>query len=137
MRHTDKLSGYFVVTLIILVLWALTIPGWSMFYRLVFRVEDPQENVRLTLILLPFYGFFMLGHLLTSVLYGLGYTNYIALKSVAGNILIPATWSLTLINILPLSLLSVCLLFGGGLLLGFITSAVLELRAVKKADFLI
>ena len=137
MRHTDKLSGYFVVTLIILVLWALTIPGWSMFYRLVFRVEDPQENVRLTLILLPFYGFFMLGHLLTSVLYGLGYTNYIALKSVAGNILISATWSLTLINILPLSLLSVCLLFGGGLLLGFITSAVLELRAVKKADFLI
>ena len=137
MRHTDKLSGYFVVTLIILVLWALTIPGWSMFYRLVFRVEDPQENVRLTLILLPFYGFFMLGHLLTSVLYGLGYTNYIALKSVAGNILISATWSLNLINILPLSLLSVCLLFGGGLLLGFITSAVLELRAVKKADFLI
>ena len=137
MRHTDKLSGYFVVTLIILVLWALTIPGWSMFYRLVFRVEDPQENVRLTLILLPFYGFFMLGHLLTSVLYGLGYTNYIALKSLAGNILISATWSLTLINILPLSLLSVCLLFGGGLLLGFITSAVLELRAVKKADFLI
>ena len=137
MRHTDKLSGYFVVTLIILVLWALTIPGWSMFYRLVFRVEDPQENVRLTLILLPFYGFFMLGHLLTSVLYGLGYTNYIALKSVAGNILISATWSLALINNLPLSLLSVCLLFGGGLLLGFITSAVLELRAVKKADFLI
>ena len=137
MRHTDKLSGYFVVTLIILVLWALTIPGWSMFYRLVFRVEDPQENVRLTLILLPFYGFFMLGHLLTSVLYGLGYTNYIALKSVAGNILISATWSLTLINILPLSLLSVCLLFGGVLLLGFITSAVLGIRAVKRADFLI
>ena len=137
MRHTDKLSGYFVVTLIILVLWALTIPGWSMFYRLVFRVEDPQENVRLTLILLPFYGFFMLGHLLTSVLYGLGYTNYIALKSVAGNILISATWSLTLINILPLSLLSVCLLFGGGLLLGFITSAVLGIRAVKRSNFLI
>ena len=137
MRHTDKLSGYFVVTLIILVLWALTIPGWSMFYRLVFRVEDPQENVRLTLILLPFYGFFMLGHLLTSVLYGLGYTNYIALKSVAGNILISATWSLNLINILPLSLLSVCLLFGGGLLLGFITSAVLGIRAVKRSNFLI
>ena len=135
MRHTDKLSGYFVVTLIILVLWALTIPGWSMFYRLVFRVEDPQENVRLTLILLPFYGFFMLGHLLTSVLYGLGYTNYIALKSVAGNILISATWSLTLANILPLTLLSVCLMFGGGLLLGFITSAVLAFIAVKKVNF--
>ena len=136
MRHTDKLSGYFVLTLIILILWVLTIPGWNMFFRLVFRVEDPQENVRLTLILLPFYVFFMLGHLLTSVLYGLGYTNYIALKSVVGNILISATWSLTLANILPLTLLSVCLMFGGGLLLGFITSAVLAFIVVKKVNFI-
>ena len=137
MRPTDKLSGYFVVTLIILILWAITIPGWDIFYRLVFRVQDPQENVGLTLILFPFYVSFMLGHLLTSVLYGLGYTNYIALKSVLGNILISATWALTLVNILPVTLISVSLLFGGGLLLGFITSTVLAFIAVKKADFVI
>ena len=137
MRYSDKLSGYLAVTLIIVILWLLTIPGWDIFYRLVFRVQDPQENVRLTLILFPFYVFFMLGHLLTSVLYGLGYTNYIALKSVLGNILIAATWSLTLINILPLTLLSVSLLFGGGLLLGFITSTVLAFLAIKKAGFVI
>ena len=126
-----------MVTLIIVILWALTIPGWDIFYRLVFRVQDPQENVRLTLILFPFYVFFMLGHLLTSVLYGLGYTNYIALKSVLGNILIAATWSLTLTNILPLTLLSVSLLFGGGLLLGFTTSTVLTFLAINKAGFVI
>ena len=135
MRHSDKLSGYLVVTLIIVILWALTIPGWDIFYRLVFRVQDSQENVRLTLILFPFYIFFMLGHLLTSVLYGLGYTNYIALKSVLGNILIAATWSLILTSILPLTLLSVSLLFGGGLLLGFITSTVLAFMAIKKMSF--
>ena len=137
MRHSDKLSGYLVVTLIIVILWALTIPGWDIFYRLVFRVQDSQENVRLTLILFPFYIFFMLGHLLTSVLYGLGYTNYIALKSVLGNILIAATWSLILTSILPLTLLSVSLLFGGGLLLGFITSTVLAFMAFKKMSFVI
>ena len=126
-----------MVTLIIVILWALTIPGWDIFYRLVFRVQDPQENVRLTLILFPFYIFFMLGHLLTSVLYGLGYTNYIALKSVLGNILIAATWSLILTSILPLTLLSVSLLFGGGLLLGFITSTVLAFMAIKKMSFVI
>ena len=137
MRHSDKLSGYLMVTLIIVILWALTIPGWDIFYRLVFRVQDSQENVSLTLILFPFYIFFMLGHLLTSVLYGLGYTNYIALKSVLGNILIAATWSLTLTNILPLTLLSVSLLFGGGLLLGFITSTLLAFLAINKAGFVI
>ena len=137
MRASKKLTGYFVLTLVIILLWAVSTPGWPVFYRAVFRVHQPEQNVRLTLILFPFYVFFMLGHLLTSVLYALGYTNYIALKSVLGNILIAATWSLTLTNILPLTLLSVSLLFGGGLLLGFITSTLLAFLAINKAGFVI
>ena len=137
MRSSQKLLGYFVMTLMILLLWAVTIPAWDIFYREVFRVEEPQENVNLTLILFPFYAFFMFGHLMTSVLYALGKTNYIALKSLLGNILISATWSLTLADILPVTLLSVSLLFGGGLLLGFLTSAVLAFIAVKKASFVV
>ena len=38
------------------------------------------------LLLLPFYIAFMFGHLLTSVLYALGNTNLIALKSVLGTL---------------------------------------------------
>ena len=134
MRSSQKLSGYFVMTLMILLLWAVTIPAWNIFYREVFRVEEPQENVNLTLVLFPFYVFFMFGHLLTSVLYGLGYTNYIALKSLLGNILISVTWSLTLINILPVTLLSVSLMFGGGLVLGFIFSTIFSYIAVRKMN---
>ena len=137
MRSINKLSGYFALTLVLSVLWALTIPGWDTFFSVVFRVKEPQENVRLTLILFPFYVFFMLSHLLTSVLYGLGYTNYIALKSFIGNILISGAWSLTLLHVLPLTLLSVSLMFGGGLLLGFITSAALSYVAVRKMNFII
>ena len=137
MRYSNKLSGYFVVTLIIVLLWAVTVPGWNLFYRTVFRVEDPEKNVNLTLILFPFYVSFMFGHLLTSVLYGLGYTNYIAFKSLVGNILISATWSLTIFNIIPVTLLSVSLMFGGGLLLGFLTSSVLCYIAVKKMNYVI
>ena len=137
MRSSQKLLGYFVMTLMILLLWAVTIPAWDIFYREVFRVEEPRENVNLTLILFPFYVFFMFGHLLTSVLYALGKTNYIALKSLLGNILISATWSLTLLDILPVSLLSVSLMFGGGLLLGFITSAVLSYIALRKMNNII
>ena len=132
MRSINKLSGYFALTLVLSVLWALTIPSWDTFYTVVFRVKEPQENVRLTLILFPFYVFFMLSHLLTSVLYGLGYTNYIALKSLLGNIVISAVWSLSLVEVLPVTLLSVSLMFGGGLLLGFITSTVTCYVAVRK-----
>ena len=137
MRCFNKLAGYFVLTLVILLLWVITIPAWDLFYTAVFRVEEPEENVRLTLILFPFYVSFMMSHLLTSVLYGLGYTNYIALKSFIGNILISGAWSLTLLHFLPLTLLSVSLMFGGGLLLGFITSAALSYVAVRKMNFII
>ena len=137
MRYSNKLSGYFVVTLIIVLLWAVTVPGWNWFFRKVFRVEDAEQNVTLTLILFPFYVSFMFGHLLTSVLYGLGYTNYIALKSLVGNILISATWSLTILNIIPVSLLSVSLMFGGGLFLGLLTSSVLFYIAVRKMNYVI
>ena len=43
------------------------------------NIADPRENVRLSLILFPFYVTFMLGELMTSVMYSLGLTHYIAL----------------------------------------------------------
>ena len=137
MRSSQKLSGYFVMTLMILLLWAVTISAWDIFYREVFRVVEPQENVNLTLVLFPFYVFFMFGHLLTSVLSGLGYTNYIALKSLLGNILISITWSLTLIKILPVTLLSVSLMFGGGIILDFILSVIFSYLAVRRNRYMI
>ena len=67
----------------------------------------------------------MFGHLFTSVLYALGKTNLIALKSVIGNIAIGIFFALTATNVLPLTLTSVSLIFGSGLLLGTITALVL------------
>ena len=52
------------------------------------------------LLLLPFYIAFMFGHLLTSVLYALGKTNLVALKSVIGNIVIGSIFALTVTDIL-------------------------------------
>ena len=99
------------MTLMILLLQVVTIKAWDIFYREIFKVE---ENGNFTLVLFPFYVFYMLSLWLTSVLYGLDDTNYFALKSLLGNILFSITQSLTLINILPVTLLSVtssCKLF--------------------------
>ena len=137
MHHTQRLGGYVVLTVLVISGWAITIPGWSWMFSTLLNVSDPAENVHLTLILFPFYVTFMFGELMTSVMYSLGLTHYIALKSILGNIVIGTCFSLTLTDILPLSLLSVSLMFGSGLTLGFITSSLLYLRILRKNDFLL
>ena len=87
------------------------------------------------LLLLPFYIAFMFGHLLTSVLYALGKTNLVALKSVIGNIVIGSIFALTVTDILSFNLTNICLIFGSGLLLGSITSCAVYWMVVKKLNY--
>ena len=87
------------------------------------------------LLLLPFYIAFMFGHLLTSVLYALGKTNLIALKSVIGNLAIGSMFALTVTDILSFNLTNICLIFGSGLLLGSITSCAVYWMVVKKLNY--
>ena len=125
------------MTIIIIVLWFISIPVWPWMFRSLLNVDDPDENVNLAMILFPFYIAFMFGDLLTSIMYGLGRTNYIAFKSFLGNVVIGSCFTLTLVDMIPLTLYSVSLMFGGGLLLGFVTSCALVARIIRKNDFLV
>ena len=122
-HHMKKMAGYVLITFIIVVMWAFTIPAWELFFRHILNAESPEENVQLALLLLPFYCFFMFASLINSVFYALGKTNFIACKSIIGNIVNSILFSLTLIGVIPLNLISVSLIFGTGMLLGFITSS--------------
>ena len=137
MHHTQRLGGYLVLTILIISGWVITIPAWSWMFTTFLNIADPRENVRLSLILFPFYVTFMLGDLMTSVMYSLGLTHYIALKSVLDNLVIGSCFSLILASILPLSLLSVSLVFGAGLALGCLTASILYLRIIRKKDYLL
>ena len=130
--HLSTLAPYLLITLAISIAWLLSIPAWFSIYDLVFSVQTPSDNVRLTLILLPFYITFMFGHLLTSVLYALGKTKLIALKSFVGNIAIGSFFALTLTDVLPVSLTSVSLIFGFGLSLGSVTALGMYCLVLRK-----
>ena len=137
MHHTQRLGGYVVLTVLVISGWVITIPAWSWMFSTFLNVSDPTDNFHLALILFPFYITFMFGELMTSVMYSLGLTHYIALKSIFGNIVIGSSFLLTLSDILPLTLLSVSLMFGAGLALGCITAFLLYLKIIKKNDYLL
>ena len=92
------------MTTIIIVIWAISVPVWPWMFRSLLNVDDPDENVNLAMILFPFYIAFMFGDLLTSIMYGLGRTNYIAFKSFLGNVVIGSCFTLTLVDVIPLTL---------------------------------
>ena len=129
------LAPFLLLTLVIALLWLISIPGWDFIFATVLQVPKPDDNISLMFLLLPFYIAFMFGHLLTSVLYALGRTDLIALKSVIGNIAIGSFFGLTATGILPLTLTSVSLIFGSGLLLGTLTALALYLFVIKRQSF--
>ena len=134
-NHIRKMLGYAIITLLIALLWAITIPAWNPFFTRVLNAETPEENVNLALLLFPFYIFFMFGSLITSVLYALGRTNLIAFKSIIGNIVIGILFSLTLLDVIPVNLNSVSIIFGIGLFLGFITGIALYVYISKQINY--
>ena len=133
--HCAVLAPFLLLTLAIALLWLVSIPGWRFVFASVLQVGQPEDNINLMLLLLPFYIAFMFGHLLTSVLYALGETKLIAVKSLIGNIAIGSFFALTATKILPLSLTSVSLIFGCGLLLGTLTALVLYAFVIRSLNY--
>ena len=133
--HFAVLAPFLLLALAIALLWLVSIPGWRFVFASVLQVPKPEDSISLMLLLLPFYIAFMFGHLLTSVLYALGKTNLIALKSVIGNIAIGSIFALTVTDILPFNLTNICLIFGSGLLLGSITSFAIYWMIAKKLNY--
>ena len=133
--HCAALAPFLLLTLAIALLWLVSIPGWRFVFASVLQVPKPEDNISLMLLLLPFYIAFMFGHLLTSVLYALGETKLIALKSVVGNIAIGSFFALTATKILPLSLTSVSIIFGCGLLLGTLTALALYGFVIRSLNY--
>ena len=133
--HYAVLAPFLLLALAIALIWLFSIPGWHFVFASVLQAPKPGDNISLMFLLLPFYIAFMFGHLLTSVLYAVGKTNLIALKSVIGNIAIGSFFALTATGVLPLTLASVSLIFGSGLLLGTLTALALYLFVIKSFKY--
>ena len=133
--HSAVLAPFLLLTLAIALLWLISIPGWHFVFASVLQVPKPEDNISLMLLLLPFYIAFMFGHLITSVLYALGKTNLIALKSVIGNIAMGSIFALTVTDVLSFNLTNISLIFGSGLLLGSIASFAIYWIIAKKLNY--
>lgn len=77
--------GYFAVTVIVCLIWIITIPFWKDFMATILQFSDVDKLYNLVLILLGFYVLYALQNIFDSQFYGLGKTNYMLFESIVTN----------------------------------------------------
>ena len=107
--------GYLAVTIIICLLWIVTIPHWKGFMAHVLQFSDVDKLYGLVILLLGFYVLYAVQNIFDSEFYGLGKTNYLLFESLVTNIIYYGTaFILYLTGIWTPSLAGIALLFGIG-----------------------
>ncbi len=107
--------GYFLITLLVTVLWCLSIPLWKPFMAHVLQFSDVEKLFHLVLILLGFYVLFAFQNIFDATFYGLGQTRYMLFESVVTNtVYYGAAFILYSCGVWTPTLNGIALLFGVG-----------------------
>ena len=107
--------GYFAVTIIVCLVWCITIPFWKGFMTNVLQFNDVDKLYNLVMVLLGFYVLYALQNIFDCEFYGLGKTNYMLFESVVTNtIYYGVAFILYLKGIWVPTLMGIALLFGIG-----------------------
>lgn len=128
-----KSFGYFSLASIFILIWILSMPFWKIFMQFVLNVQDVDSVYNIVYTQSIFYLFFIISNnIINSIFLGLGRTDYIFIQSLIINICYYGTVYLLYSNSLFIpSINSISYMFGGGLLLHFISSCILYLRLLR------
>ena len=125
--------GYFTITLLICVIWCVSIPLWKPFMTHVLNFSDVDKLFELVMALLGFYMLYAFQNVFDSTFYGLGKTSYMLFESVVTNsIYYGGAFILYLCGVWHPTLIGIALLFGIGNAFDSIVSLVAYAFLLKK-----
>lgn len=111
----QKSLGYFAITLVVVILWVITIPAWEPFIKNVMNVGNANEVYFIALISVGFYVLFAFNNVIDSIFYGLGKTNYMLFQSLVVNTVFYGTmFILYVTGVYQPTLTKIALMFAGG-----------------------
>ena len=128
--------GYFSITAIVCVLWALLIPTYKPFMRYVLGYSEVDKLFRLVMILFGFYVLYAFQNVFDCTFYGRGKTNYMLFESVVTNtVYYGAFFLLYLTGAWTPSLPGIALMFGFGNAFDSVVSALAYAYFLKKNKY--
>lgn len=129
----ENSPGYFAITVVITVLWCVSIPLWKPFMTHILQFSDVNKLFDLVLVLLGFYVLYAFQNVFDATFYGLGKTQYMLFESVATNtIYYGAAFILYLCGAWTPTLMGIALLFGFGNAFDAVISLCAYLFMLKK-----
>ncbi|XP_071826196.1 uncharacterized protein [Apostichopus japonicus] len=137
-NHRLKTAGYMILTIIIGLLWCVTVPAWKPFLKTVMNIPENDVDVvfQLILILMPAYIMFMVNTLMDSVFIGKGKTRLLAVQSIITNICVyGVSFVLFLCDVYEPTLINISVLFGSSIVVDSIITTVLYIWFIKKVDY--
>jgi len=108
--------GYLFVTLVIALVWCVSIPAWKPFMVHVLQFSDVDKLFDLVLLLLGFYVLYAFQNVFDATFYGLGKTSYMLFESLVTNSVFYGTaFALYCAGLWTPTLSGIALLFGTGM----------------------
>lgn len=112
----DKTLGYFGITTIIIMLWALSIPLWKPFLRDVMQLGNYNDVFNIAIVSVGFYVLFAYNNVIDSIFYGIGKTKYMLFQSVIINsVFYGSLFVLYVAGIYQPTLMLIAIMFAAGI----------------------
>lgn len=129
----NKTLAYFSITLMICLLWFISIPVWKPFMQYVLQFQDVDKLFNLVMVLLGFYVLYAIQNVFDMTFYGLGKTHYMLFESIVTNTLYyGGAFVLYITGVWQPTLTGIALLFGIGMAFDSIVSFGAYVFLLKK-----
>lgn len=126
-------SNYYLLTVLIICIWIISIPLWPLFLRYVERLDNYQDIFLILLKLMPFYVAYALCIIPDSIFIGNGKTYFNAINSVLVNFLYYGIWfAFFLAGYISFDMNMIIIMFGFGMVFHFLISLVEQLLFDKR-----
>ncbi len=126
-------SSYIVITLAVVLLWFLTLPGWKLFIANVMNVSNYEAVYHVAIISIAFYIVFALNNVVDSIFYGLGRTDLMLYQSlIVYSTFFGTMFFLFKMGIFVPSLNSIAIMFGAGMAVDSIITFIMYFYLLKR-----
>lgn len=126
-----------IMTFLIVILWIVSIPFWSFFFKEIMNVRDSEIIFDITIISLIFYIVFAYNNIIDSVFYGLGRTDLMLIQSLIINLIYYGiVYLLIEVNFIIIELNKIIVIFGIGILLDSVVTLLIYRYNLKNDKLL-
>lgn len=122
-----KQCNYYIIGGAVVIFWAVSIPGWTPFFRYVQNLSNATEIFEIVLKLSPFYIAYAGSVIIDSIFIGLGKTKYNAVNSFIINFIYYGVfYTLYLAKAIEFHMNTIIMMFGFGMVAHLIVSIIQE-----------